>query len=144
MIEVRRYCQADGFEPLTDWLKHLPDRQAKARLLARIDRLEAGNFGDCKFLRDGISELRIDQSLSHQYPHDALSPEMSSARRPVKAIVTLLPRRATRSIGFSGGNPSGRGHFRPFRCRPPLQYRHIAAVVLLELNKNDLRRTRGY
>jgi putative addiction module killer protein len=60
MIEIRRYRQADGSEPLTDWLKHLPDRQAKARLLARIDRLESGNFGDCKFLRDGISELRID------------------------------------------------------------------------------------
>jgi len=60
MIEVRRYCQADGSEPLTDWLKRLSDRQAKARLLTRIDRLETGNFGDCKFLRDGVSELRID------------------------------------------------------------------------------------
>ena len=60
MIEVRRYRQIDGSEPLTEWLKRLPDRQAKARLLARIDRLEAGNFGDCKFLRDGVSELRID------------------------------------------------------------------------------------
>src|SRR5450631_3658553 len=48
------------------------------------------------------------------------------------------------AIGFSGDNPPGRGHFRPFRCRPPLQYRHIAAVVLLELDENDLRRTRGY
>ena len=144
MIDVRRYRQADGFEPLTDWLKRLPDRQAKARLLARIDRLETGNFGDCKFLRDGVSELRIDQSLFHQYPRDALSPEKSRARRPVKAIVTLLPRRATLQSAFPGGNPPGRGHFRPFRCRPPLQYRHIAAVVLLELDGNDLRRTRGY
>ena len=38
----------------------LTDRQAKARVLARIDRLESGNFGDCKFLRDGVLELRID------------------------------------------------------------------------------------
>jgi len=60
MLEIRRYCLANGFEPLTDWLRRLSDRQAKARLLARIDRLEAGNFGDCKFLRDGVFELRID------------------------------------------------------------------------------------
>jgi putative addiction module killer protein len=60
MIEVRRDRQADGSEPFTDWLKRLPDRHAKARVLARIDRLETGNYGDCKFLRDGVSELRID------------------------------------------------------------------------------------
>ena len=60
VIEVRRYRQIRGSEPLTEWLKRLPDRQAKARLFARIDRLETGNFGDCKFLRDGVFELRID------------------------------------------------------------------------------------
>ena len=26
----------------------------------RIDRLSLGNFGDCKSLREGVSELRID------------------------------------------------------------------------------------
>ncbi len=28
--------------------------------MARIDRLAAGNFGDCKSLRGGLYELRID------------------------------------------------------------------------------------
>jgi len=28
--------------------------------VARIDRLSAGNFGDCKSLRGGLFELRID------------------------------------------------------------------------------------
>jgi putative addiction module killer protein len=31
----------------------------KAKIVARIDRLSAGNFGDAKALRDGF-ELRID------------------------------------------------------------------------------------
>jgi putative addiction module killer protein len=59
-FEIRRYRSAAGGEPFTDWLAGLADRQARARILARIERLEAGTFGDAKFLRDGVSELRID------------------------------------------------------------------------------------
>ena len=33
---------------------------AVSRCMARVDRLKVGNFGDCKALRDGVSELRID------------------------------------------------------------------------------------
>lgn len=33
--------------------------RAKARIAARIDRLKAGNLGDCESLRDGVSELRV-------------------------------------------------------------------------------------
>lgn len=49
-----------GDEPFTQWLTDLADRQARARILARLERLEVGNFGDSKFIRDGVSELRID------------------------------------------------------------------------------------
>jgi putative addiction module killer protein len=59
-FEIRRYRTVAGGEPFTEWLGDLPDRQARARILARLERLEAGNFGDVKFLRDGVSELRID------------------------------------------------------------------------------------
>lgn len=41
------------------WLRDL-DTNARARVAARIDRLSLGNFGDCKSLRKGVSELRID------------------------------------------------------------------------------------
>lgn len=60
MFEIRRYRTASGDEPFTDWLSDLPDRQARARILARLERLEVGNLGDCKFLRHGVSELRVD------------------------------------------------------------------------------------
>jgi putative addiction module killer protein len=59
-FEIRRYRSAAGGEPFTEWLSDLPDRQARARILARLERLEAGNFGDAKFLREGVNELRID------------------------------------------------------------------------------------
>ena len=43
-----------------DWLASLEDLKARARIAARLDRLSLGNFGDCKALREGVSELRID------------------------------------------------------------------------------------
>lgn len=42
------------------WLSGLRDRQARARINIRIDRLSIGNRGDAKALGGGISELRID------------------------------------------------------------------------------------
>ena len=59
-FEIRRYRNAGGGEPFTEWLADLRDRSARARILARLERIEAGNFGDVKALRDGVSEMRID------------------------------------------------------------------------------------
>ena len=52
--------QVAGFAPFTDWLDHLPDIQARARIRARIDRLEAGNPGRYEDLSGGLRELKID------------------------------------------------------------------------------------
>jgi putative addiction module killer protein len=42
------------------WLDNLRDIHARARVLARVERLAAGNPGDVKPVGEGISELRID------------------------------------------------------------------------------------
>ena len=60
VIEIRRYVSPTGKDVFGDWLSRLADIRAKARILARIDRLAVGNTGDSKQLRGGISELRID------------------------------------------------------------------------------------
>ena len=60
VIEVRRYVTRSGSDAIGDWLASLEDLKSRARIAARLDRLSLGNFGDCKALRQGVSELRID------------------------------------------------------------------------------------
>jgi putative addiction module killer protein len=69
MFDLFRYQTANGREPFTDWLNTLRDRQAKARILARLERLEAGNFGDCEPCREGVSELRIHWGAGYRVFH---------------------------------------------------------------------------
>lgn len=59
MIEIRRYVTRSGKDAVGDWLAGL-ENSARARIAVPLDRLALGNFGDCKPLREGISELRID------------------------------------------------------------------------------------
>jgi putative addiction module killer protein len=40
------------------WLKRLPDRPVRARVVRRIERLASGNAGDLRFLGAGLYELR--------------------------------------------------------------------------------------
>lgn len=60
MIELLRYVTASGKVIVSDWLANLPDERTRAKIVARFARLTAGNFGDCKPLREGVFELRID------------------------------------------------------------------------------------
>ncbi len=54
MIEIRKT------EIFVKWLDGLNDVRARARVLARIERLAAGNPGDVTPVGEGVSELRID------------------------------------------------------------------------------------
>ncbi len=45
---------------MIEWVEGLADRTARARILARIDRLALGNAGDFAPVGDGVMELRLD------------------------------------------------------------------------------------
>lgn len=59
-MKIRIYTDTQGKAPFEDWLYGLKDIQARAKIRARLARVEAGNFGDCKALRAGVQELRLD------------------------------------------------------------------------------------
>ncbi len=43
-----------------EWRSRVRDLKARVAVDRRINRIEMGNFGDHKFCRDGVWELRID------------------------------------------------------------------------------------
>ncbi|MDR2188416.1 MAG: type II toxin-antitoxin system RelE/ParE family toxin [Azonexus sp.] len=42
-----------------DWLNALTDLRGRTKIQVRIDMAEAGNFGDCAAVGEGVSEMRI-------------------------------------------------------------------------------------
>ena len=58
IFEVREYTEG-GRSPFAEWFDGL-DAVTAARVDRHVRRLEAGNFGAAKPLRDGVFELRLD------------------------------------------------------------------------------------
>jgi putative addiction module killer protein len=46
-------------EVFRKWLMELGDRKGRARILTRIDSASQGNFGDCKYIAEGVYEMRV-------------------------------------------------------------------------------------
>lgn len=58
--EFTIFQDGSGHQPFVDWFAGLGDRVVQARVMQRLDRLQAGNPGDCRALGKGLMELRID------------------------------------------------------------------------------------
>ena len=70
MIEVRK---TDVF---AKWLDGLRNVRGRARILVRLDRLEAGNPGDVRPVGEGVSELRIDYGPGYRIYYKKQSREV--------------------------------------------------------------------
>jgi len=46
-------------EKFLTWIDGLKDQKGRARVLSRVVAAEAGNFGDCEPVGEGVSEMRI-------------------------------------------------------------------------------------
>lgn len=74
VVEIRRYVTPAGKDIVGDWLAAL-DNRTRARIAVRIDRVSLGNFGDCKPLGSGVSELRIDFGPGYRVYYGMLGKE---------------------------------------------------------------------
>ncbi|MBI4985337.1 MAG: type II toxin-antitoxin system RelE/ParE family toxin [Rhodocyclales bacterium] len=66
MIEIRRYQAENGSVPVTEWLAGLRDVRARAQIEIRLRSVMAGNFGDCKAVGEGVTELRVDMGAGYR------------------------------------------------------------------------------
>jgi putative addiction module killer protein len=60
VASIRHYLTPDGKDVYQAWYEKLRDVKARIAIDRRINRLELDNFGDCKSLKGGLWELRID------------------------------------------------------------------------------------
>ena len=64
--QLEYYVKEDGSSPFAQWFNSLKDKQAKAKIQTRLDRLSVGNPGDYKGLAEDIFELRVDFSPGYR------------------------------------------------------------------------------
>ena len=60
MFEIKHYMTSDGHDLFMDWRNQIKDSKSKVAIDRRLYRVELGNFGDHKYCRDGVWELRLD------------------------------------------------------------------------------------
>lgn len=61
MHTIEHYLTSEGQKDVyLEWLRGVRDAQARIAVIRRINRIEHGNFGDCRFCREGVWELRVD------------------------------------------------------------------------------------
>ena len=66
-MQVIHFVTSDGKDVIDAWLDRLRDKRALSNILRRVGRIERdGYFGDHKYLRDGVSELRIDEGAGYR------------------------------------------------------------------------------
>ena len=76
MYEIRHYLTQNNKDVFMEWRKRLRDTQAKIAIDRRINRMESGNFGDHKFCRDGVWELRIDMGPGYRVYYAIAGPQV--------------------------------------------------------------------
>ncbi len=59
-MRVVIYVDEQQFSPFEFWLTSLQDKVIKERIFTRLDRIAEGNFGDHKFIAEGVWELRMN------------------------------------------------------------------------------------
>jgi putative addiction module killer protein len=57
--EIKKLALQNDLVPFDEWFDSLGDLRMQAAVDARLTRVRAGNFGDCKSVGGGVFELRV-------------------------------------------------------------------------------------
>ena len=57
---IRYYVAQNGQSPFVEWMKKIKDHTMQSRIERRIERMALNNYGDYKFIGEGVYELRLD------------------------------------------------------------------------------------
>lgn len=99
MYEIIHYLDEAENDLYQTWLESLRDRVAKVAIIKRVARLEVGLLGDCKPLREGVWELKVDLGAGYRvyYAHVGnrvilltSGGDKKSQRRDIERAVKLL------------------------------------------------------
>jgi putative addiction module killer protein len=67
VYEIQHYLTpGDALDLYINWLMKLKNATARISVIRRVTHIEQGNFGDHKFCRDGVCELRIDTGAGYR------------------------------------------------------------------------------
>jgi putative addiction module killer protein len=65
-VSILHYRTVEGRFPYREWVESIADKSARAAVLARVDRLAFGTFGDWKAVGEGVCELRVHVSAGYR------------------------------------------------------------------------------
>lgn len=102
VYELRHYVNPQGLDLFVRWLDKIKDRQAQARVAARLTRLENGNFGDCKPVGDGVWELRVDWGLATAFTTPSKVSMWSYFAKVATSVLKLRISNGLLTDGMSG------------------------------------------
>src|SRR5262245_45072676 len=57
--EIRKIKLTNGTIPFDDWYQSVGDKHMQAAIAARLERVRAGNFGNHRYVGDGVNDLKI-------------------------------------------------------------------------------------
>jgi probable addiction module antidote protein/putative addiction module killer protein len=100
-VKVRRYQTAEGNVPLSEWLDGLRDGRARARVVARLDRLNVGLLGDWRSVGEGVCELRIDYGAGYRVYYVRAGRRRADLAA-LREAINVLRRRTSRRLMATG------------------------------------------
>ena len=65
-MDIRSYIDPQGRKPFNAWFDCLQDSRAKAAIKRRLDLFLRGGWGDTRYCRGGVWEMRFDLGPGHR------------------------------------------------------------------------------